>query len=263
MKRTILELVQDTSSAVDGADVNSISDSEETLQIANDLRIVYYDLIGRKDWSFLRKLRTLDSVSNSSYPSHLKIPDNTSRVDYIKYNKRESVVGKNKFQDIIFKYPDDFLEEVNSRDSTAANMQVVTDFSGARITIKNDTHPTYFTSLDDKYIIMDAFKSTIDTTLTGANTQVMLYIAPTWTLDDNFIPELPSEMFPLLLAESISYAQARKDDVLLQKSEQTATRHQRHLSQSAGNIGVGIRRPNYGRTSPKGFNTHKSPLFGR
>ena len=62
MKQTLLELTQDVLNAIDGDDVNSISDGVESLQVAQDIKNVYYDLIGRKDWQFLRKLKTLDNI---------------------------------------------------------------------------------------------------------------------------------------------------------------------------------------------------------
>ena len=263
MKQTLLELTQDILNAIDGEDVNSISDSVESLQVANDVKVVYYDLIGRKDWQFLRKLKTLQSISDFSRPTHLKIPENASKMEFLLYNKKKDGDARNYFKEVYFKYPDEFILYVNQRDNTKDNYNLVTDFDSAIFTIRTDSQPTYFTSFDDKYIVMDSYDSDIENTLQGPNTQISLFMTPDWTVDDNFISDLPSEMFLLLLAEASTYTQARKDSVLMRKTEQTATRHQRHLSQTHGVVQSGVRYPNYGRKGGKsGGYSNRPALFG-
>ena len=262
MKQTLLELVQAVLNATDGDEVNSISETTESLQISLDIKDVYYDLIGRKDWQFLRKLTTLTSVSDSSLPTHLLI-ENTSKMDFLLYNKKKLGSSRNYFQPIKYKYPDDFLLLVNQRDNTQTNYDEIIDVDGAKFTIRNDVNPTYFTSFDDKYIVMDAYDSDLESTLQGSNTQTALFITPDWTVDDSFIPELPAEMFPLLLSECKTYVQARKSGVLMKKTEQTSMRHQRHLSQTHGVVQGGVRYPDYGRPSGKVHSSStRSPLFG-
>lgn len=263
MKQSLLEITQDVLNAIDGEDINSISDSVEALQVANDIKVVYYDLIGRKDWQFLRKLKTLNSVGDSTRPTHLLLPENASKMEFLMYNKKKLGNNRRFMQEIFYKFPDEFLLSVNQRDNTLSNYDLVTDFDGAIITIRNDIHPTFFTSFDDVYIVMDSYDNTIESTLQGQNTQISLFMTPTWIVDDVFIPKLPSEMFPLLLSECTSYSQARKDDVLIRKTEQTATRQQRHLSQTHGVVQTGVRFPNYGRKGSKsaGADT-RSNIFG-
>lgn len=263
MKQTLLEMTMDVLNTIDGDEINSISDNVESLQIANDIRNVFYDIIGRKDWQFLRKLTTLESVSDSTKPTHLKIRENIKAMDFLKYNKKKVGNDRTFYDDVSFLFPDQFLAYVNQRDNTKSNYQLVSDYDGAIITIRNDAQPTYWTSFDDIHIVMDSFNSNVEDTLKGSNTQASMYVIPDWTMDDEFIPELPSEVFPLLLSESKAYAQAKKDEVVLKKIEQTAVRQQRKLSQSQGVAQVGVRYPDYGRRSPKGGGSYnRSALFG-
>lgn len=263
MKQTLLEITQDVLNAIDGEDINSISDSVESLQVANDVRNVYYDLIGRKDWQFLRKLKTLSSVADSSKPTHLLLPENASKMEFLMYNKKKLGNNRRFMKEVFYKFPDEFLLAVNQRDNTLDNYDLITDYDGAIITIRNDEHPTYFTSFDDVHIVMDAYDSDIESTLQGINTQISLFITPSWTMEDNFTPELPMEMFPLLLSECKAYSQARKDDILVQKMEQTATRQQRHLSQTHGVVQTGVRYPDYGRKGSKSAGSDtRSNIFG-
>lgn len=262
MKMTLLEMVIKVLNATDGDEINSIVDTVEALETATDIQTVYYDIIGRKDWQFLRVLSTLNSVGDSDKPTHLLLPEHTSKIETLQYNKRQSVGGRNFYKEVYFKYPDEFLTYVNARDNTASNYDEVTDANGAKIIIRNDAHPTYFTSFDDIYVVMDAYNSTIESTLQGSQTQTLIYKHPEWSVDDNFIPELPAEMFSMFLAECMSFKLAKDTDQLIKKTEQTASRHQRHLSQTHGVVQVGVRLPDYGRVSRKSGNTRRSPLFG-
>ena len=66
MKYTLLQLVQTIASSMDSDEVNSISDSTESLQIANIVRSVYYDLINRAKLPEHFTLVTLEaSVDNT------------------------------------------------------------------------------------------------------------------------------------------------------------------------------------------------------
>jgi len=263
MKQTLLELTIDVLDAIDGDEVNSISDSTESLQISNLIKNVYYDLIGRKDWQFLRKLKSFESVGDLARPTHLRIPDNTSKLEFLNYNKRKVLNSRNFYQPIRFRYPDEFLHSVNQRDNTLSNYVNVTDFDGVVLTIRTDEQPSFFTSFDDKYIVMDSYDNAVEATLQGSNTQAALFIIPDWSVDDNFTPDLPAEMFPQFLAECKTYAIAKNEDNLSQKTEQTAIRHQRHLSQTHGVVQGGVRYPNYGRNPRKVSSAStRSPLFG-
>jgi hypothetical protein len=262
MKKTLLEITIDVLNVIDGDEVNSISDTVESLQTAGDIQTVYYDIIGRKDWQFLRALKTLSSASDGDRPTHLILPEHTSKIETLAYNKRKLGSERNYYKQVHFKYPDEFLLYVNGRDNTAENYQEVVDVSGVKFTIRNDAHPMYFTSFDDKYIVMDNFNSNIEDTLQGQHTQALLFTHPTWSVDDGFVPELPAEMFPMFIAECMTYALAKKDDQIIQKTQQTATRHQRHLSQTHGVVQGGVRYQNYGRTPRKAGATNRSPLFG-
>ena len=262
MKYTLLEIVQAVLNVTDGDEVNSIADTTESLQTAYDIRYVYYDLIGRKDWQFLRKLKPLESVSDASKPTHLKLPSNASKIDFLMYNKRKDLSGRNYFKEVYYKYPDEFLLEVNQRDNTKAEYQTVVDFDGAYITIRNDKHPEYFTSFDDKYVVMDGFNGTLESTLMGDNTQAGLFLIPTFSIDDDFTADLPMEMFPMFVAECITFAQAKKDDIVIQKTQGSASSHQRHLSQTHGVVQSGVREVDFGRRPAKGPSTKRKNIFG-
>jgi len=63
-------------------------------------------------------------------------------------------------------------------------------------------HPVYWTTYDDDYIVFDSIKTTVESTLTSANSLCYGVQSPTWTHSDAFVPTLPDKMFPTLLADA-------------------------------------------------------------
>lgn len=262
MKKTLLEITTDVLNAIDGEEVNSISDTIEALQVAKDIENVYWDILGRKEWQFLRKLTAPTSVADSNYPNYLRVPDGTKQILDMRYNKRDSVGARDKFRDVYFVYPDEFLTRVNPRDDTASNYTSITDYNGSRYTIRTDKHPSFYTTFDDDYLVFDAVNQDVESTLQGSETQMLAVMLPTWTHEDGFTPYLPAEMFPLFVAECMSFSLAKKEGQLIQKTEQTAGRQQRHQSQRAGALLPGVRLPNYGRRSKKAQARNRPAIFG-
>jgi len=249
-KMTLLDIVQDILNDIDGDEVNSISDTEESTQVAQIVKTTYYEMLGRRNWPHLSKLTVLTSLADSSHPTYLNTPENMSRMEWFKYNKIKSGETKNRYDTIVWKDPDEFIALTNDRDVSKTNVEEITDFDGAKFQIFNDKAPKYFTSFDDRYIVMDAYDSDVEATVQGSKTQVRLYLLPDWTVDDTFIPDLPSETFPALLAEAKSVSAFKLNEVVDQKAEQQSERQQKRLSVDGWSVNGGIRYPNYGRKKP-------------
>jgi len=246
-KSTLIEIVQDIMNDMSSDEVNSISDTEEAVQIAQIVKTTYFEMIDRRDWNHLSKFTTLDSVGDSSRPTHLGTPENMTRLDWFKYNKKKTGDTRNRFMDIKYKYPDEFILDTNSRNLDDTNVIEVTDFGGAKFQIKNDVQPTYYTSFDDNYIVMDSYDASLESSVQAANTQVRIYTIPVWSVTDNFVPDLPMEAFSALIAEAKSVASFKLDQEVDTKAEQQSERQQKRLSVNNWNIKGGTRRPDYGR----------------
>jgi len=199
--KTLLEIVQDALSAMDSDMVNSISDTEEALQVATIAKDCYYELILRNEWDFLKKLRELEPVSDSSKPNYLKIPKPVSEVHWFKYNVTKKNDRTTRWRDLIYKSPEDFVTLLLSRDNSREEVTTVTTFNGIELFVYTDRPPTYWTSFDDEYIVTDAFDSSVETTHQASKSLVYCTEEPKWEMKDNFKPDLPSKMFPLYEAE--------------------------------------------------------------
>ena len=247
-KMTLLEMTQDILSDMDSDEVNSINDSVESLQVAQIIKTTYYNIIDGRDYDFLYELFQLDASGTSSRPTHMKLPENIIDLKYIKYNCKTLTDTKDKYLKIKYLMPEDFMEVVDSRDSSKSNVTVVTDPTGISINVMNDKAPEYFTSFDDENLVFDSYDSQVDTTLQNSKTQCHGKRSVAFTLSDSFTPDLPVQMFSYLLAEAKSTAFVTLKQMPNAKAEQISNSQKRRMSQDAWRVKNGIHYPNYGRS---------------
>jgi len=246
-KMTLLEMVQDIMSDMDSDEINSINDSVESLQVAQIIKTTYYNIIDGKDFPFLYELFQLGTSGSTARPTHMRIPETIIDLDWIKYNCRKSTDTKDFYKKIQYKKPEDFLDITDVRDSSDSNIETVSDATGIKIYVYNDRAPQYFTSFDDDYLVFDAYDSGIDSTLQNSKTQCHGKRSVTFTLDDNFVADLPVQMFSYLLNEAKSTAFVTLKQMANPKAEQMSVSQKRRMSQEAWKLKNGITYPNYGR----------------
>lgn len=249
---TLLDMVQDIMSDMDSDEINSINDTAESLQVAQIVKTSYYNIVDGKDYAWMYELFQLDSSGTQDRPTHMAIPDDIIDLKWIKYNNRKITDTKNKYQKVEYKNPEDFVELMNTRDSSDTKVTSVTDPSGITLHIYNDRGPTYFTSFDDENLVFDAFDSVKEDTLTNSKTQVYGKRSVAFTLEDTFTPDLPVQMFSYLLNEAKSTAFLTLKQMANQKAEQQSVSQRRRMSQEAWKITNGITYGNYGRKPSRG-----------
>lgn len=246
MKRSLLEIVQEILNDLDSDFANSIDDTVEAQQVANIVKSTFYEMLSNRNWPHLKKLVQLDSLSDSTKPCYLKIPERTKQLEQVEYDVRKLGEDVPKYQLIKYKSPEDFLQLVRNR--TGDTVVQVEDSSGVTLAIYNNKAPEFYTSFDDEYIVFDSFDSDVNNTLIKAKTRSIAYIEPTWTHTDDAIPNLPDDAFSALIEESKSAAFYYLKQMANQKAEQRASRQQRWLSRKAWRVNGGIKyENNYGR----------------
>jgi hypothetical protein len=232
---------------MDADEVNSITDTVESTQVAQIVRTCYYEMLGNRNWPHTRKLMQLESLGDVSKPNYLKLPENLKQLEFIKYDVKKASGDKSNVVELKYKEPDVFLRYISNRNSLNSNVDTITDVSGTSLLIFNDTAPTYWTSFDDVYIVTDAYNSTIDATLLESKSQCLAYVHPVWVRSDDFIPDLPIDAFSALLEESKSTAFISLKQMANQKAEQKASRQQRWLSRKAWRAHGGVKYEDFGR----------------
>ena len=258
---TLLEIVQDVHNDLNLDQVNTIGDTPDSLRVAQMAKTTFFEFISRRDdWPNLRELGVLNNSNDLTQKTALVLPDNVSRIEWIRYNTKRETNPRNTYNYVNYLYPDQFMQLVTDLDTTRPFVETSTTPNGAEFYIRNDKFPEYWTSFDDKIIYFDSYDSEVEDTLIGNKTQVLMYRIPSWSTEDDFVPDLTAEMFPGYLAELKSVASLKINEIQDVKSEQQAIRQQRRLSNQAWRAKGGIRKPNYGRVPSY---THTSYCFSR
>jgi hypothetical protein len=261
MKLTLLEIVQDIMNDMDGDEVNSISDTIESQQVAQIVKTTYLEMMANRNWPHLQIGFNCTSSADTDYPTSLTIPETIKELRWIKYNKRTSTDTKDKYEEVKYLQPEDFFNTCAGRESSASSTQIV-NINGVKLNIRNDKAPEWWTSFDDNTIVMDSWDSDVESTIQEGKNACWGVRNPSWTHSNTAIPDLPSEAFPALLEEAKSTAFYALRQVANEKAEQKAVRQNRWLSRKAWRAKGGIRLPNYGRK--KAFSgTEKNPMLDK
>jgi hypothetical protein len=262
MKMTLLAMVQNILSSMSSDEVNAITDTTEAMQVADVIKTVYYEMDVYREWSYKSSLMLLDSVSDSSKPNYLRVPENVSTIKLIKYNRRKKDDPRRRMIEMKYLFPDEFLLKTENRDSEQENITVVTDFTGAKLNIKNDKAPEWYTSFDDVHVVLDSWDESVEITVQGGESQMQALASAPWSMDNNFTPKLSAKLFPGLLAEAKSICHYELKEEMNEKAEQQSVRQQRRMSLENWVLGKNVRYPNYGRTSAKAPSRRRPRVFG-
>lgn len=258
MKMTLLEIVQDILSDMDSDEVNSISDTAESEQVAQIVKSTYYAQMNTRNWPHTRKLINLEASGSDALPTHATLRDPVKELISVRYNCVRATETKRVYRDIKYKDPDDFLRITNRRNSDESNIDIIIDPTGVELLIRNDLAPTYLTSFDDQTIVFDSYDKEVDDTIQTSKVQAMGYVIPDWLAEDDFVPDLPDEAFTALLEEAKSRAMFKLKQTADSKAEQESRRQQNWLSRKAWRVAGGVKYPDYGRGRGKGY---RDPTF--
>lgn len=245
-KKSLLEIVQEIANDIDTDEINTIGDTIESRQIAAIVESTYYAIISNRNWPHTAGLIRVDSSADINLPNVMYIADEFKEIISVYYNKIKAGETKLKFQEVVYVKPDDMLRIFYGRNSDADNVEVVS-FQGQTFVVLNNQAPQYFTSFDDKTLVFDSYDKGVDTTLMSSKTQVRAYLEPKFELNDDFIPDLPSEAFTFLIEEAKSKCAAKIAQKADQKSEQESRRQNQWLSRKAWRVAGGIEYQRFGR----------------
>lgn len=187
MQLTFLKMVQRGLSALSSQSVSSAGDSVESEQVGVIVNRVYEEILARRDWPFLRKSGYSLVTNTPSIAWEVELPSDCRTVEYIRYNEK----------DVHWLSPEDFRKQLDYRDSTVSWVN--------SSLIYTDRDPTYYTSVDEESIVLDAYDSTYATILPSLF--FIQYIRnPTSELtNDSDIPEIPTVFHNVLMDGVLTY----------------------------------------------------------
>lgn len=247
MKPTLLEIVQDILSDVEGDEVNSITDTEESEQVARHVKAAYRAIVSKSNWPHTRRAVALVVRSDLNFPTHMTVKEELKELISVRYNVAKEGDSRRIYKELTYLDPDKFLTKLNARDNTSDNIDIVLDDSGIELLINNNKAPQYYTSFDDVNLVFDSYDSAVDDTLQESKLQAQGYIIPEFTITDSFVPDLPVDAFSLLHEESVSRVQLKMRQFQDSKAEAEAVRQSRWQSRKNWVVAGGINFPNYGR----------------
>lgn len=198
-KDTLLEIVQAILSDIDGDEVNSISDTVESDQVARVVRNEFYDIVDNYDIEHVKTLSKLQATSSST-PTAMTRPEGFHQIEWVKYDKRISSGDSPDFEYINYLQPAEFLDLCHRRTASDTDVSQMT-LSGSThvLNIKNDIAPTYWTILEGyDELIFDSYNSSLETNLQASKSLVYGIQRPTLALSDTAVPDLPQNLMQLL-----------------------------------------------------------------
>lgn len=199
MKQTVLELTQSILASMDSEEINSISDTVESYDIAVLLRDVYYDIAVELQVDAHESLFELEASGDALQPTLMYLPENVSKLYWLKYNNQLITDTNSSYLPVEFKEFDQFYTMQNGlRENVTDVGEMTYQMNGEdfEIMYMTDRMPTHFTDIGNTTLLFNAYDSSEDTTLMKSKTMCGGLVYPTFTLDDLFIPELDAAQFP-------------------------------------------------------------------
>ena len=249
MQLTLLDITQDILSDMDSDEVNSINDTVEAMQVAQIVKSTYFLMCSNRNWGDQKGLITLDHIGDLARPNYLRLPDNVKELTSIEYNirKEDNTGPLEDYRKLQYRYPDEFLRICQSRPRNGQDWLEIQDFGGAKLFIKDNAPPSYWTSFDDKYLVTDSYDKDVDDTLQASKTRALVVSMPGWEMRDDFIPKLPIEAYAALQAEAKSTAFLVLKQMENAKAESASQKQQRWLARKNSTAKNGVRYAAYGR----------------
>ena len=226
-KMTLLEMTQNILSSMSSDEVNSISDTVESMQVAEEIRNSFYDLYTNRDIAEFESVVNLDTVGDPSRPHLMKVPSNVHHIKWIKYRNFRSNDSAH-FNTVKYLDPEEFLHRiVQMHEGSQTPVQEVTLLTTSPLVfpIRVNKAPDYYTVFDnDATLVFDSYDLEHEDFLTSSSAFAWGVLARTFELADDAIPPIDANLFPHLLSDAKSACFINIKEVSNAKEEQRARR---------------------------------------
>lgn len=252
-KKTILQLVQQLGEGIGSDEIDSLDETIEASEIATILEQSVSEVISRKRWEFLKdRVRQLDArAGGSTQLNTLVIPSDVTRVTCLKYRNTNNTVTE--FTQIKYLQPCEFLDKVQGRNSTDANITAIANDDGVLINVITDAPPTWWTSFDEENITFDAYDATVGTGNLIADSVIIADIVPVIDFTDPAATlKVPERMETLIYNEALSTCAIRLRQSVDPKAERIAARQHRAMREQEHITNKDTKEINHGRSTRSG-----------
>lgn len=228
MRYTLIEIVQRILESMDSDEVSTISQTNESLAVANIVKECYFDIIGKLDFPEHQGIFQLDASGDNEKPVLMSLPSNALDILTLKYN--ENTVSDPNLYTVAYVPLEEFIARVttyNIDDTNVDSLSLTVNGGNFVFKYQTDKDPDYYTSYDDRSVIFDSYDSSKDSTLQKVKTYCYGSILPSFEMDNTFIPDLDARQFQLLIQEAKAQAFQELKQVENPKAERKA--RQNHI----------------------------------
>ncbi len=199
MKSTLLEATQEILSSLDSDEVNSINDTVESYQVALLLKAVFYDMCVDIDLLEHHTTFGLEASGDADKPVLMTKPSNVTRIDTISYNIQTEDETNANYQPITYVPFDEFIKRMQGlrEQTTGVDEMTVEGENGDTFTVlyTTDRAPQIYTTFDDETVLFDSYDSDVDSTLQQSKTLCVGVTYPSFTMEDDFTPDIEPTQF--------------------------------------------------------------------
>jgi hypothetical protein len=235
MKFTLLEGVQEVLSSMDSDEVDSIDDTVESFAVALIFKSVYYDIVN--DLGLIESDSTFSLIASTdtAQPVLMTVPENVTRVNWIKYDNKTADETNATYLDVRYKQFDEFLmmqQALVNETSNVASMDVLgSNDDTYSVMYWTNKMPQWYTVYDNTNILFDSLDTDIDTTLQQSKVLCHGRLYPTWEMVDEYQPVLDPSQYRFYLqrckirahaelkqqAHQEAVSEARRQKIITQK----------------------------------------------
>ena len=238
MRYTLLEMTQRILESLDSDEVNTISDTTESLSVANIIKECYFDIIGEHEPAEAQGVYHLDSSGDNLKPTLMYLPENALDIHCLEYNVGETVINTNFRQIDYLTFPE-FLKQMNGLDvdeTWVGNQVIQVNGQDFNIKFRSDKFPEFYTSPDDRTILFDSYDSTVESTLTSSRTYCIGGTIPVFSMVDTFVPHLDPRHFQLLLQAAKAQAFIEIKQTANEKAERKERRNRLVMQKTRNSV---------------------------
>src|SRR5882757_6647701 len=174
-KLSLLDIVQKILASIEGDEVNSISDTTESLAIAGFVEESYREIVSGLNLPETFTLFELQPSNDINKPTLMYLPETIQNLIWMKYDKRLEDDFPPNFQEVKFLNLETFAQNMYNlgndktipAPSDIGTYEHETGHGSVTIFYRNDRAPKNFTTFDDHTLIFDSYDSSMSNTLVG------------------------------------------------------------------------------------------------
>lgn len=173
--RTLLDMVQGILSSIEGDNVDSYSDTEESLQVAFAIRDTYEYLVTSDQFRETKNILDINASIDSSKPLLMTLDSEIDNIEWMKYDVRSVNDPEELYKTLEYVTVDELLTYLGNHKSgdNIENFTLSSSFNSIKVYYENDKAPSKFCMLNNTTILFDSIDKGVDNTI--QNSKVMAY----------------------------------------------------------------------------------------